>query len=121
MSASGCPVADIAIGYCQLSGQHDFYAAAALGLSVSCIRTRKWLTEAPHQIRGETVETFNPAWAEEVIDAWDLRLQQCHAYRDIKGVDFWFWAKKGDGRIHSKRAKSKIWFQERASSGDYAY
>ena len=115
------PAADLDVAYRHLGGQHDIYAAAALGLSVSCIRTRKWLTELPHQVRGQTVEEFNPAWAEETIDAWDLRLQQCHAYRDIKGVEFFFWARKGDGRIFSKRAKSKVWFQERACSGDYAY
>ena len=115
------PAADLSIGYCHLGGQHDFYSAATLGLSVSCLRTRKWVTELPHQIRGQTVEEFNPVWAEETIDAWRLRLQQCHAYRDIKGVEFWFWARIGDGRIFSKRAKSKLWFRERASSGDYAY
>ena len=115
------PAADLSVAYCHLGGQHDFYTAAALGLSVSCIRTRKWVTEVPHQIRGQTVEEFNPAWAEETIDAWGLRLQQCHAYRDIKGVEFWFWARIGDGRIFSKRAKLKLWFRERASSGDYAY
>ena len=115
------PAADLEIAIRHIAGQHDFAAAAELQLSISCLRTRKWVTETPHQIRGQTVEEFNPAWAEETIDAWDLRLQQCHAYRDIKGVEFWFWARNGDGRRFSKRAKSKAWFQECASSGDYAY
>ena len=115
------PAADLEVGLRQIGAQHDFFAAAALGLSVSCIRTRKWVIEAPHQIRGETVEEFDLAWAEEGIDAWGLRLQQCRAYRDIKGIEFWFWARINDCRIFSKRAKSKIWFQECASSGDYAY
>jgi hypothetical protein len=114
------PAADLEISLRHIAGQHDLYSAAAVGLSVSCLRTRKWLTEVPHQIRGQTVEEFNPAWAEETIDAWDLRLQQCHAYRDMRGVEFFFWARKGDGRIFSERAKKTAWFHERTSSGNYA-
>jgi len=107
--------ADLEISLRHLSGQHDFYAAAELGLTLSCLRSRKTVLELPPQIRGETVAEVHPAWAEDTIDAWGLRLQQCHAYRDIKDVEFYFWVKKGEHRLFSERAKDREWFTQLTS------
>ena len=94
--------------------QHYKAAARDMGMSPGAMRSRKTRLELGQLPRGETVDEFNPAWAADTIAAYDYVKKRCKAFWDLRGIEFFFWSRRSEGRRFSELARSKAWFRDLA-------
>ncbi len=94
--------------------QHYKAAARDMGISPAAMRSRKTRLELGQLPRGETVDEFNPTWAADTIAAYDYVKKRCKAFWDLRGIEFFFWSRRSEGRRFSELARSKAWFRDLA-------
>lgn len=85
-----------------------------MGISPAAMRSRKTRLELGQLPRGETVDEFNPTWAADTIAAYDYVKKRCKAFWDLRGIEFFFWSRRSEGRRFSELARSKAWFRDLA-------
>lgn len=100
--------------------QHYAAAAGEMGVSTYAFLSRRKRLEIPRLVRGETVEEFNPEWAETTIKALRFKKVQCRAYK-ARGVEFYFWCKEKEARWFSQLAQSKAWFKEAIAGVEHGF
>ena len=52
--------------------------------------------------------------AADTIAAYDYVKKRCKAFWDLRGIEFFFWSRRSEGRRFSELARSKVWFRDLA-------
>ena len=95
-----------------LADTHFRLAAAVLGITTGALLSRRTRLEVPKQGAGQSMDDYDPDYADLRIKARGLEWVKCRAFAGI-GVTFRFWRDKTDrGRTDSRLAKSKAWYRE---------
>lgn len=111
---------DLQLALRHYGSQHYVAASREMGMSPHAyLSRRRRLGLVPMQ-RGEFVDEFNPEWAAAYIQAHGYRRVQCRAFK-ARGVEFYFWCKRGEKLLLSETAKQKAWCREALAQLDFGY
>lgn len=111
---------DLQLALRHYGSQHYVAAAREMGMSVHAYLSRRRRLGLEPMQRGEFVDEFNPEWAAAYIQAHGYRRVQCRGYK-ARGVEFYFWCRRGEKLLLSETAKQKAWCKEALAQLDFGY
>lgn len=111
---------DLQLALRHYGSQHYVAASREMGMSPHAYLSRRRRLGLKPMQRGEFVDEFNPEWAAAYIQAHGYRRVQCRAFK-ARGVEFYFWCRRGEKLLLSETAKQKAWCREALAQLDFGY
>ena len=111
---------DLQLALRHYGSQHYVAASREMGMSLHAYLSRRRRLGLKPMQRGEFVDEFNPEWAAAYIQAHGYRRVQCRAFK-ARGIEFYFWCRRGEKLLLSETAKQKAWCREALAQLNFGY